>query len=527
MLKTLIKKQFQSFFASLMRGKRGSKSKGKGTLILFAVLMIYLVAFFGWIIYSMMSELCMPLNLLGLDWLYFTYASIMATVLAVIGSVFMAQSQLFEAKDNELMTSLPIPPKYILLCRIIPLYFQNLFFEALVLIPAFAVFYVNVGAEALHIVCWLFLLFLMPLLSLGLTCILGWLTALISSRTRNKNIFTIVFSLVFFAVYFYLYSQIGNILQNIISVSYDISGKIKVYLYLFYQMGTAGTGNIVSLLIVALIILVFFTAVYAVLSRSYIRITTSKRGAAKRKYREKVLKVSSAERALLRKERMCFTGNAIYMLNCGLGTLLLIAGAVFGIIYNEVLSELNLFMPDIVPPAICLMICFICSMNCVSAPSVSLEGKNLWIIQSLPVSGWQILKGKLFLHFLVTAPAAFICSVVFIILLNTTPIMTVFMLVIPQIFLFFCGEIGLCINLKKPDFGWDSVAIAVKHSMSVVLSLLIGMGIPSIFCVVYIFVASVLSIEVYILICLAFILALGALFFIWLKKRGAEIIEFL
>lgn len=43
-------------------------------------------------------------------------------------------------------------------------------------------------------------------------------------------------------------------------------------------------------------------------------------------------------------------------------------------------------------------ICMMITMNDISAPSVSLEGKNLWIVQVLPVTGWQILKAKLNMH---------------------------------------------------------------------------------------------------------------------------------
>ena len=43
------------------------------------------------------------------------------------------------------------------------------------------------------------LCFLLPLLSLALTCVLAWLTALLTSRMRNKTVFTMVLSLAFWA----------------------------------------------------------------------------------------------------------------------------------------------------------------------------------------------------------------------------------------------------------------------------------------------------------------------------------------
>ena len=42
-----------------------------------------------------------------------------------------------------------------------------------------------------------------------------------------------------------------------------------------------------------------------------------------------------------------------------------------------------------------------------AAPSVSLEGKSLWLLQSLPVTPWQVLRAKLSVQLLLTsAPGA-------------------------------------------------------------------------------------------------------------------------
>ena len=80
----------------------------------------------------MMQSLCAPLLSAGLGWLYFALAGILAVVLAVVGSVFLTQATLYEAKDNELLLSLPIPPSKILLARMLSLYVQNFLFGGLV-----------------------------------------------------------------------------------------------------------------------------------------------------------------------------------------------------------------------------------------------------------------------------------------------------------------------------------------------------------------------------------------------------------
>ena len=50
-------------------------------------------------------------------------------------------------------------------------------------------------------------------------------------------------------------------------------------------------------------------------------------------------------------------------------------------------------------------------MNLMAAPSVSLEGRTLWLVQSLPVRPWQVLRAKLQLQLVLTAVPALIAAV--------------------------------------------------------------------------------------------------------------------
>ena len=56
-----------------------------------------------------------------------------------MGSVFTAQTQLYNARDNEMLLAMPIPSAAILGSRMIMLLLLNYFYEAIVAIPAIAV----------------------------------------------------------------------------------------------------------------------------------------------------------------------------------------------------------------------------------------------------------------------------------------------------------------------------------------------------------------------------------------------------
>lgn len=65
-------------------------------------LMLFLVVCMEILMFVAFAEL-VPLCGMGLTWLYFAMAGTMALALSMLGSVFMTQAQLYDAKDNELL----------------------------------------------------------------------------------------------------------------------------------------------------------------------------------------------------------------------------------------------------------------------------------------------------------------------------------------------------------------------------------------------------------------------------------------
>ena len=56
------------------------------------------------------------------------------------------------------------------------------------------------------------------------------------------------------------------------------------------------------------------------------------------------------------------------------------------------------------PLLICAVLGFLVSSTCISTPSVSLEGKSIWILKSLPLAPRQILLAKLRFHNVLVVP---------------------------------------------------------------------------------------------------------------------------
>ncbi|MBQ9858855.1 MAG: hypothetical protein IJO77_07640, partial [Oscillospiraceae bacterium] len=145
------------------------------------------------------ASLCLAFGETDFAWLYFAFTSAMAFMLCFVGSVFAATNYLYKAKDNELLLSMPVKPGAILLSRMLILLVENYGFAFIVLIPAGIVWAVMQSFTVGGLVCFILGTLLLPLLSLTVSCVFGWLIMTVSSKVRNKKIITLVFAVALFA----------------------------------------------------------------------------------------------------------------------------------------------------------------------------------------------------------------------------------------------------------------------------------------------------------------------------------------
>ena len=526
-MKALIRNEFIKFMR--LSGRVKGKTSKVGAFANYLLIMGLIGLLFAAMIFYLFFNLFPVFIEAGISWTGFVYAIVVAVVFSVVGSVFMAQSQLYRAKDNDLLLSLPIPPRRILFCRMLPLYAQTFYFCFVILLPAYAAYGICGGITALSVFFFAIALFVVPLFSLTLCCLLGLAVAWVAARVKHANILSVVLSLLFFAAYFAVYMQFGRIMTALIENGEQAAGEIRTFAYPLYLAGRMLEGDIVGAAVTVAICGGLFAVLYLVLSKTYIGIITRRHTHTKSVYREKKLKKSSFWGALIGKESKRFFRSTAYLLNCGLGVVMLLVAAIaLPIFGRSIMTAVQGTMPAFQPllaPVLCAAICMISAMDGTTAPSISLEGKSLYILQSLPVEGWKPLYAKVFFHVLFNAPMAIVCGIVAAVVFRASVISTVMLILMPVAVDFLFGALGLIFNLKKPMLDWENETTVVKQSISV---LFLTLSVMSIFgALVGLFFAArlVMSADIYLLLCFL-LLSLGAAgAMVWLKKRGAEILE--
>lgn len=539
MFKTLIKKQFlelnQSYFQDRKKGKRRTNEG----IAAYVVLFLFIFGIVGFLFYSISTALADAFIIEGFmapnnrEWLYFAMLAFLAVILGTFGSVFNTYAGLYLSKDNEQLLSMPIPPKYILGSRMVGVIGMSLLYSALVWIPAVIVYWSRKIPSVTGIIFPILLQFVIALLVTVLTCVLGWLVALISSRLKNKSFVTVIVSLAFFAGYYYVCFRMNKVITAIISNADAIGERFKTWGYLLGQIGQAALGEVMPMLIASVIVIAAFIICYAVLSAGFTKIVTTNRGEKKANAKLSKVKSGSVKSALLKRELKRFTSCATYMLNAGLGAILLPGLTIAAVIkfksagLENVLALLGGidWLLEYIPLGIACIVCMVISMNVVSAPSVSLEGKNLWIVRSLPVDTWQVLSAKENLHVAFNSIPAVACTLVLGCLVEAEITTLILMVAMVWIFVWFTADFGLMINLLKPNLTWTNEAIPIKQSASVFIVLFGGMIISVAMGLGFYFLHDMISGKLYMALCTAVLAVLFGLMHLWIRKKGVERFE--
>ena len=537
MLKALIKKEFSQLLSIYTYDARKGKPRSKGAMIAFIVLMGFAFVSVAFMFFAMASSFAEVLLPSGQGWLYFSMMGIMTLLVGIIGSVFSTYSILYKAKDNELLLAMPIPPSAILLTRMMIVYVMSVISCAIVWLPSVASYSIFCAAAETNGVSFSFSALIMQLLLLlavsgvvtVLTSALGWVIGLIARRLRSKTLVTLLLSLLFIVGYYFLYFRMSEIIKRILLDLDKIEAGMRGWGWPVMQLGRGAVGELLPFTIFVRIAVVLFAVLYFVLSRTLLSILTATDSAKKAVYHEKTVKRSAASSALLRRELKRFVSSPIVLLNTGFGILVMLVGTLFALVKADALRDrlLSVLEPmgimDHAPVIAVAAVVLFMSMDCLTSSSVSLEGKQIWILQTMPVDNKIILRAKVRAQVLLNAIPGVITEAALSAVIRSSAAETVSMIVCAVVFSWLTAEFGLMMNLRKPNLEWLSEAVPVKQGMAVMFTMLFGWAMLLAIAGGGHILSSFLPVYSVLLI-FSVLMALGALLIrSWSNKKGAEI----
>ncbi|MCL2254466.1 MAG: hypothetical protein FWC09_08485 [Lachnospiraceae bacterium] len=426
---------------------------------------------------------------LGLADLIPAYAAASCAIASLAFTLLKTNGYLFGFRDYDLLMSLPVPISSVVASRFLLVYFTNLVFSFFLVLPMAAAHIIFVKPGVIIYLFWLIGIFTTPLIPTAIGVLLGSIVMAVATRSRHtKTVSSILAILLIMATL--VLSMFSGELAVDLEESGDFAG-MGTFIYdqicslypladMFNKSFKSG-GFIYFLLFIGLSIAVYLIMLLLI-STKYKAINTALAGQIKRTDFELNQRLLSASplKALYRKEWKRFLSCTVYLTNAGIGALMTLmfglALAILGPDQAEAylgVEGIGDTMNRLIPYLLAIML----SISCTSCSSLSLEGKNLWIIKSCPLSPRTIFDSKILVNLTLTVPVAVICGLLISIRLKAGLADTFIIFMIPLTSTIFAAVWGMYINIKMPRYEWESEIQIVKQSAASMIGMLGSAGI--------------------------------------------------
>jgi ABC-2 type transport system permease protein len=524
MLKALLRTRLRSLASALL--STGSRRRRRPALaVLLGVLMVYAAGATAFTFVITDQALLPVLAEGGRVWLYFAFSGSTAFGLVLLLTAMLAERQLFSARDNELLLSLPIPPRDILASRMGMLLVMAYLAFALVLVPAGGVYAAEIGFSggglALFVLCALAL----PLGALALSCLAGWGLAALGSRMRHKTAVSVLATVVLIAAILAVSQLQTALLGQAAQGGAQELGAVRGIAAPMALFGRGCAGSLPAALGFAAACAGAFAGVWALLAANFYRITTAQGGAPRVAYREKAAVRRGAYFALWHNELRHLGAVPGWIVNgaFGAGMALVLAGALA--VRRDALAQVHGQLPADVPTALLLAagICLCCGTCILSAVAISLEGPQLWILRSCPVAPALVLRSMAAFQLTITLPAGVLACAVGAAALGLAPGAAAAAIACTAAYCVLTAYAGVAVNLLLPKFDWLSEVQAVKQSMSSLMCMLGGFALVAAGAGAYLLAKRFAPVDgaVFLWCCTAAFAAAAAALRRWLARGGA------
>lgn len=492
---------------------------GLGFAMLLVVLMI--AAYIGMAAYGYV--------MIGMEEVLPAYLIMLSSLVILFFTVFKAGSVIFQQNAYDILCSLPVSQTAIVVSRFIRMYVENLLLTVIVMLPGIVVYGVMVKPGISFYLIGCVVTIFIPLIPITIATFLGALVTAIASRMKHKSLVSAALMILLVVGIMLGTSSLStmgdqfniDMLQNLSKVLLAVIAKIYPPAIWF---GTAMVSGDFFLCFAAIAGgLVAFMVTIALVSAKFHEICRSLYSTtANHNYRMEHLKKTSVLGALYKRESKRYFSSSIYVTNTIVGPVLAVvySGAVFGIGLDKVQKALGL--PIDVKGAVPFLLAVIFSVMTTTCTSVSMEGKELWIVKSLPVRTKELLDSKLLLGLSLAAPFYIISEILLIWALKPDFMELLWLVFVPLICILFSNVFGITINLKMPVFNWENEVTVVKQSASSMIGGLGGCAIVLVCMLLVLFVPASYT-NVFKLI-ISLILA-GVTFYLYRKNNAVNLQE--
>ncbi len=478
-----------------------------GALVIYLMLMGYSIA------------MCIGYGKLGMIGETPVMCALIISILAFVFTLLKTNGYLFNFREYDMLMSLPFETKTVAACKFLYMYVKSLpWYLSISLAMMIGYGYFAKPAVMVYPV-WIILSFVLPVIPMLISAFLGFLIAKVSSGFKKSNLIHTVFTFIFVIFCFSLRFIIESLFRDdkvaaTLEKTSDVTGNMAKFYLPAGWFADAVTKNIWSGLLLIGVSAVLFAGVFQIVGNSYRNINSAlKSHAAAKNYKMTSQKQRSVVNAIAFKEFKRLTGSTSYMVNCAMGEVLAVLMGIITLIFGfdkivSIVTQNAPFDHALLQPAIPFIIYFFIGMMATTACSPSLEGKNFWIIQSLPIKMKTLYQGKMLFNMYLTVPCMAFATLCLCISAKVPAVTSLLYLILGFSLCAFSTAWGCVCGIRHMRLDWENEIEVVKQGSAVAVYLLPNMFVVMALCGLVIYLGTRMDHK---LLTLIFILISGLL----------------
>ncbi|PFK46792.1 permease [Bacillus cereus] len=408
------------------------------------------------------------------------YAFVISSLFVLVFTIFKANGELFAFRDYDFLMSLPIRVSTVITSRFLYLYVLNTLFSIIIMLPMGAVYCIYEDPSIFFYFMWFITLFTVSLVPTTIAAVFGACITAIASKFKHANKVNTILSLIAMITFgFFMFKQ-GNAkysLTDIEGIGVIISEQLlKVYpLAHMFQKAIVDT-NVIAFILFVSISFIWYYLFVKILSYKYKQINTGISTHYMRSdYKINRMKEEKVLIALYKKEQKRFFSSTVYVINIGMGVIIAVIFSLAVVVVGPSqfigYPGIEMLLQKIAPFVVSAMI----AMTCTTCVSLSLEGKNVWIMKSLPLTPKVIYDSKILMNLSLSIPTSVISAILMIIGLKPDIWTAILLIITPIAYSFFSAVWGIFINNRFGYYDWVSETQVIKQSMGAFLGMFGGM----------------------------------------------------
>lgn len=504
-------RKYLSLTRVLLKNSMGMMSDGKSkkalNVFIYGVLAVCMIPL-GFTLYMMFNTAMAQLQPLQQEGAVLALGFHISSLVTFLFSIFLIPSIFYFSKDSETLLALPLPPQTILSAKFSVCLVYEYAFTLIVCVPLYIAYANNAAIGIPYILLALAIFITLPIYPLVLSSIITMLLMRFVPFFKNRDRFNMIAGIlsIILAFGFSFAMNSGTIAEDpnalISMLTQENNSMISLFSKIFPAIPFAAEALISSdalQLVYYILITCAALAVLVILGKwLYFKgaIGFSETKSSRKELSAKdFARVSrhSKVRTYLIKELRLLIRTPVYAINCiGMCVLMPIMLLVIFItadadVLLQQLPDITPYLDGMLPYAVLAGMAsgfLFSNLNMISSTAISREGTNISFMKYIPMSLKQQLQAKVLSGILMSVISMLLTMVCVYFLLPIFPLTWYFAAAAASLITIVLGNYAsLALDILHPKLVWEQEAAAVKQNMSGIVSMLAGMAMTVVTCV--------------------------------------------